>query len=92
MARQIKYITQLTADDIAKMMAAGDLTAGRGIKVGMVGDKLQVSLDTDVIVDIIWCFVRQGMVHEGLSGAPCTVPYTAKDTRNHVLTDPNQFT
>ena len=43
MPGKIKYITQLTADDIAKMMAAGNLTAGRGIKVDMVGDKLQVT-------------------------------------------------
>lgn len=92
MARDIRYITQLTASDIAKMIAAGNMKPGRGIKVDLVGDSLEISIDTDVIVDIIWCFVRQGMIHEGLSGAACTVPLTAKDTRDHVKTDPNQFT
>lgn len=88
---KVQYITQLRAADISKMLAAGNMKQGRGVIIRKADDAYTIEIDTDVIIDLIWCFVRQGMVREGLSGAPCVVPYTAKDTRNHVHTDPNQF-
>lgn len=85
------HITQLTASDLEKMMAAGNLAQGRGIIVDRANGQLIIKLDVDVIIDIIWCFVRAGQIREGLSGAPCVVAEPIKNTRNHVKTDPNQY-
>lgn len=92
MGERIKYITQLTASDIAKMIAAGNMRAGRGLIIRPEGNGLVIEIDENVMVDFIWCFVRAGMVREGLSGAPCVVPYTIKDTREKVSLDPNRYT
>ncbi len=87
-----RYLTQLTAAEIEQMLAAGKMKQGRGIIIRNAGGALTIEVDPQVIIDIIWCFVRQGLVCEGLSGSPCVVPYNAKDTRTRAITDPNQFT
>jgi hypothetical protein len=86
-----KYIFQLTAEDIAKMLAAGNARAGWGVKVEIEGGVMVISLDPDVIVDCMWSFVRSGEVLEGLSRAPCVVRSNIKDTRGCVVLDPNYY-
>lgn len=86
-----KYFFQLTADDIAKMKAAGNIRAGRGIIITPTDSGLEVKIDEKAMVDFIWCFVSAGMVREGLSGVPCTVPYTVKNTRDTVSLDPMRY-
>ena len=87
-----QYLFQLTAADIAKMIAAGNARAGRGIKIDVVDGSMVISIDEKAMVDFMWCFVRSGMVHDGLSGAPCVVPSTIKEIRDNVSLDPNRYT
>ena len=87
-----KYIFQLTADNIAKMLAAGNACAGRGIKITPLDGAIEIAIDEDVITDIIWCFVRSGQVKEGLSGAACVVANNIKNTRQCYVTDPAYYT
>lgn len=88
---KVQYITQLRAADISKMLAAGNMKQGRGVIIRKADDAYTIEIDPEVIVDIIWCFIREGMVLGGAPYAPCSVRETAKNTRNHVHTDPNQF-
>ena len=86
-----KYFFQLTAEDIAKMLAAGNVKQGRGIIVVNNGDSLEISIDEKYIIDCIWSFIRSGNVMSGAPYAPCTVPHTIKDTRDSVSLDPNRY-
>lgn len=82
---KVQYITQLRAADISKMLAAGNMKQGRGVIIRKADDAYTIEIDPEVIVDIIWCFIREGMVMGGI------VRETAINTRNHVHTDPNQL-
>ena len=81
----IRYITDLRKEDIGKMLAAGNMREGSGIKIRQDGDGYVIELDKDVIVDIIWCYVRAGMISNVANAN------TIYNTRGKFNLDPNTY-
>ena len=81
-----RYITQITAEELSGMLAAGKMKPGRGIKIDREGDAFVISIDDKVVLDIVWCFIRAGQA------TPAVVANDIKYVRNNVCTDPNFYT
>ena len=83
--KELRYITDLRKDDLAKMIAAGNMRAGPGIKIRQDEGGYIIELDKDVIVDIIWCYIQSN------SAPPCANAHTIMDTRGKINVDPNTY-
>ena len=55
-----RYITQLTRDDLAKILAAANLEVGFGLKLESTGDAIRISLDENDLKQAIWSFNHNG--------------------------------
>ena len=81
----IKYITDLKKSDLAKMIAAGNMREGSGIKIRQDETGYIIELDKDVIVDIIWCYIQ------ARAAPPCVNASGIMDIRGKIRLDPNTY-
>jgi len=84
--KSVKYITQLTAEDIRKMLAAGNVKAGEGITIENDGNGLTISLDKEKLIEYIWCYVRAHVITDSVGGQ-CASSGTLKQIKNAVVLD-----
>ncbi len=56
------YIFQVKKDQLAKMLAAGNMRAGKGVIIEMKDDAIEIRLDPTVIAEYIWCFVKSNVL------------------------------
>lgn len=52
-----KYITQLSANDIEKMIKAGNMKSGYGILIEQTDEGLTISLDQKAVAQVIWNYI-----------------------------------
>ena len=81
----IKYITDLKKSDLAKMIAAGNMREGSGIKIRQDETGYIIELDKDLIVDIIWCYIQ------AQAAPPCVNASGIMNIRGKIRLDPNTY-
>lgn len=60
MAKDIKYITQIDRETLARMIRGGNVVPGDGISVSVKDDKIEVSIDTERLKHMMWAFFHNG--------------------------------
>ncbi len=60
MGKTPRYLFELTAQDIAAMLRAGNAEAGALVKIETNGDKLRIGVDVDALGGFIWAFYQAG--------------------------------
>ena len=81
----IRYITQLSKSDLSKMIAAGKMRPGPGIRITQDDAGFVIKLDKDVIVDIIWCYIQSQ------AAIGCQNAASIKDIRGCINLDPETY-
>lgn len=53
-----KYITGITKEQLERMLRAGNIKSGRGIKIQVVDDGLEISIDPDALKPMLWSYIK----------------------------------
>ena len=53
-----KYITQLSANEIERMIMAGNIKPGYGVLIDQTDDGFVISLDQKAVAQIIWNYIE----------------------------------
>ena len=59
-----KYITGITKEQLESMLRAGNIKCGRGIKIQLLDDGLEISIDPDSLKPMLWAYIQNATTAE----------------------------
>ena len=59
-----KYITGITKEQLERMLRAGNIKCGRGIKIQQLDDGLEISIDPDSLKPMLWTYINNATTAE----------------------------